>query len=89
MVAAVILDPSAPLPEGLDDSKKLFGFQNVAPVVKSSLVQSEGPAFEQTINKVSSLLTLQAIIKMNAAVQLDQQSPATVAHQFLAANGLA
>jgi osmoprotectant transport system substrate-binding protein len=73
----------------LTDSKKLFGFQNVAPVVKSSLVQSEGPAFAQTINKVSSLLTLPAIIKMNAAVQLDQQSPATVAHQFLAANGLA
>jgi osmoprotectant transport system substrate-binding protein len=73
----------------LTDNKKLFGFQNVAPVVKSSLVQSEGPAFEQTVNKVSSLLTLPAIIKMNAAVQLDQQSPATVAHQFLAANGLA
>jgi osmoprotectant transport system substrate-binding protein len=73
----------------LDDNKKLFGFQNVAPVVKSSLVQAEGPAFEQTVNKVSSLLTLPAIIKMNAAVQLDQQSPATVAHQFLAANGLA
>jgi osmoprotectant transport system substrate-binding protein len=73
----------------LTDSKKLFGFQNVAPVVKTSLLQAEGPAFEQTLNKVSSLLTLQAIIKMNAAVQLDQQSPATVAHQFLAANGLA
>jgi osmoprotectant transport system substrate-binding protein len=73
----------------LTDSKKLFGFQNVAPVVKTSLVQSEGPAFQQTIDKVSSLLTLPAIIKMNAAVQLDQQSPASVAHQFLAANGLA
>ena len=73
----------------LDDSKKLFGFQNVAPVVKASLVQAEGPAFAQTVNKVSSLLTLPAIIKMNAAVQLDQQAPATVAHQFLAANGLA
>jgi osmoprotectant transport system substrate-binding protein len=73
----------------LDDSKKLFGFQNVTPIVKKSLVQSEGPAFAQTVNKVSSLLTLPAIIKMNAAVQLDQQSPATVAHQFLAANGLA
>jgi osmoprotectant transport system substrate-binding protein len=72
----------------LDDNKKLFGFQNVAPVVKSSLVQAEGPAFEQTVNKVSSLLTLPAIIKMNAAVQLDQQTPASVAHRFLAANGL-
>ena len=73
----------------LTDTKKLFGFQNVAPVVKQSVVKAEGPAFEQTVNKVSSLLTLPAIIKMNAAVQLDQQSPAKVAHAFLAANGLA
>lgn len=72
----------------LTDSKKLFGFQNVAPVVKQSVVSSEGPAFSQTLNKVSSLLTLPAIIKMNAAVQLDRQSPAAVAHAFLAANGL-
>jgi osmoprotectant transport system substrate-binding protein len=72
----------------LTDTKKLFGFQNVAPVVKQSLVKTEGPAFAQTVNKVSALLTLPAIIKMNAAVQLDQQSPAKVAHAFLAANGL-
>ena len=72
----------------LTDTKKLFGFQNVAPVVKASLVKAEGPAFAQTLNKVSSLLTLPAIIKMNAAVQLDQVSPAKVAKSFLAANGL-
>jgi osmoprotectant transport system substrate-binding protein len=73
----------------LTDTKKLFGFQNVAPVVKQSLVTAEGPAFTTTLNKVSALLTLPAIIKMNAAVQLDQQSPSKVAHAFLAANGLA
>ncbi len=73
----------------LADPKKVFGFQNVAPVVKQSLVSAEGPAFVQTIDKVSSLLTLPAIQKMNAAVALDQQSPTQVAHQFLAANGLA
>jgi osmoprotectant transport system substrate-binding protein len=73
----------------LTDTKKLFGFQNVAPVVKASVVKAEGPAFTATVNKVSSLLTLPAIIKMNAAVQLDQQSPSKVAHSFLAANGLA
>lgn len=72
----------------LKDTKGLFGFQNVAMVLKPSLVTAEGPAFVQTINKVSSLLTLPAIIKMNAAVQLDQQQPAAVAHAFLAANGL-
>jgi osmoprotectant transport system substrate-binding protein len=73
----------------LTDTKKLFGFQNVAPVLKKSLLTAEGPAFAQTINKVSALLTLPAIIKMNAAVQLDQQSASKVAHEFLAANGLA
>ncbi len=73
----------------LSDPKRVFGFQNVAPVVKQSVVKAEGPAFEQTINKVSALLTLPAIRKMNAAVALDQQAPATVAHEFLKANGLA
>jgi osmoprotectant transport system substrate-binding protein len=72
----------------LTDSKGLFGFQNVAMVLKPSLLTAEGPAFEATINKVSALLTLPAIIKMNAAVQLDQQQPATVAKEFLSANGL-
>ncbi len=73
----------------LSDPKKVFGFQNVAFVVKQSVLKAEGPAFAQTINKVSALLTLPAIQKMNAAVALDQQAPATVAHEFLAANGLA
>jgi osmoprotectant transport system substrate-binding protein len=73
----------------LNDPKKVFGFQNVAPVVKTSLLSSEGPAFEQTLDKVSALLTLPAIQRMNQAVAVDQQSPASVAHAFLAANGLA
>ncbi len=72
----------------LSDPKRVFGFQNVAPVVKKSVLAAEGPAFTQTINKVSSLLTLPAVQKMNAAVALEQQSPDKVAHQFLAANGL-
>jgi osmoprotectant transport system substrate-binding protein len=72
----------------LSDPKKVFGFQNVAPIVKQSVVSAEGPAFAQTINKVSALLTIPAIQKMNAAVALDQQPFAQVARQFLAANGL-
>jgi osmoprotectant transport system substrate-binding protein len=73
----------------LSDPKKVFGFQNVAMIVKQSVLNAEGPAFAQTINAVSALLTLPAIQKMNAAVSLDQQSPSSVAHSFLAANGLA
>jgi osmoprotectant transport system substrate-binding protein len=72
----------------LEDPKHVFGFQNVAPVVKQSVVSAEGPAFAETLNKVSSLLTTQAIQQMNAAVSIDKQSAASVAKQFLAANGL-
>jgi osmoprotectant transport system substrate-binding protein len=73
----------------LTDPKHVFGFQNVAPVVKQSVLTAEGPAFAKTINQVSSLLTIPAIQQMNSAVSIDKQSPASVAHSFLAANGLA
>jgi osmoprotectant transport system substrate-binding protein len=72
----------------LADPKHVFGFQNVAPVVKQSVLAAEGPAFAETINKVSALLTIPAIQQMNAAVSIDKQSPASVARSFLAANGL-
>ncbi len=73
----------------LADPKHVFGFQNVAPVVKQSVLSAEGPAFAETLNKVSALLTIPAIQQMNKAVSIDKQAPATVAEQFLKANNLA
>jgi len=72
----------------LADPKHVFGFQNVAPVVKKSVVAAEGPAFAETLNKVSALLTIPAIQQMNKAVSIDKQSATSVAAQFLHANGL-
>ncbi len=72
----------------LADPKHVFGFQNVAPVVTQSVLSTEGPAFAQTLNAVSALLTTKAIQQMNAAVTIDKQSATSVAHEFLAANGL-
>jgi osmoprotectant transport system substrate-binding protein len=72
----------------LADPKHVFGFQNVAPVIKQSVLAAEGPAFAETLNKVSSLLTIKAIQQMNAAVSIDKQSAKAVAQQFLSANGL-
>jgi osmoprotectant transport system substrate-binding protein len=73
----------------LKDTKNIFGFQNIAPVVSAHLLQAEGPAFADTLNSVSALLTLPAMIKLNAAVVVDRLSPTAVAKQFLKANGLA
>jgi osmoprotectant transport system substrate-binding protein len=72
----------------LADPKHVFGFQNVAPIVKQSVLTAEGPAFEETVNKVSKLLTIQAIQQMNKAVSIDKQSAKSVAEQFLKANGV-
>jgi osmoprotectant transport system substrate-binding protein len=72
----------------LADPKHVFGFQNVAPLIKQSVVAAEGPAFVQTLNKVSALLTINAIQQMNAAVSIDKQSASSVAAKFLQDNGL-
>jgi osmoprotectant transport system substrate-binding protein len=72
----------------LKDTKFIFGFQNVGMVIKASVAKAEGSAFTSTINKVSALLTQKAIIALNAAVEVDQQSAASVAKSFLKANHL-
>ncbi len=72
----------------LKDSKGIFGFQNVAPVVSKKVLTQQGPAFAETLNAVSAKLTNDAMQKMNGAVDLDKQKPAAVAKTFLQANGL-
>jgi osmoprotectant transport system substrate-binding protein len=67
----------------LTDPKNIFGYQNVAPVVNKSVLSREGPAFAQTLNAVSSHLTLAVMQMLNAEVVLDGLSPAAAAHQFL------
>ena len=84
-------DPSLAKPSKykvLADPKHVTGFQNVVPIVKSSVAKSAGSAFAKTVNAVSAKLTLPAIIAMNKAVVVDKQDPAAVAKAFLKANGL-
>ena len=72
----------------LEDTKHIFGFQNVAPVVSKKLADAGGSDLEDTVNAVSAKLTTAAIAAMNKAVGVDKKSPAAVAKQFLQANGL-
>ena len=73
----------------LVDDKHIFGFQNVAPVLKKSLVTgSNGMLLEHTANAVSAKLTLAAMQAMNKAYSVDKATPKQIAHGFLAANGL-
>jgi osmoprotectant transport system substrate-binding protein len=72
----------------LADPANVFGWGNVVPVVTSSVIESEGPAFAATINRVSSLLTLGVMRELNQAVDVAGQTPSTVAQQFLETHGL-
>jgi osmoprotectant transport system substrate-binding protein len=70
----------------LADTKHLFGFQNVAPILTKDLASDT--KLRATVNAVSAKLTLKAMIRMNGAVALDKNSAADVADAFLKANGL-
>jgi osmoprotectant transport system substrate-binding protein len=93
VLAADVFSTDPPLGKGskytvLADPKHLFGFQNVAPIVKASVAAAAGPMFASTVNGVSAKLTQNAIVAMNKAVIVDKKSAADVAKQFLQANGL-
>jgi len=72
----------------LADPKHVTGFQNVTPLVKTSVAKALGPKFTSTVNAVSAKLTLPAITAMNKAFYVDKQSAAKIAKAFLKANGL-
>jgi osmoprotectant transport system substrate-binding protein len=73
----------------LEDDKHIFGFQNVAPVVKSSLLKgANGTLLENTLNAVSAKLTLKAMQAMNKAYYVNKATPKQIAHGFLSVNGL-
>jgi osmoprotectant transport system substrate-binding protein len=93
VLAADVFSTDPPLGKGskytvLADPKHITGFQNVAPIVKTSVASSLGSKFTSTVNAVSSKLTLLAIVAMNKAVIINKADPAKVAAQFLKANGL-
>jgi len=74
----------------LVDDKHIFGFQNVAPVVKQSLLDgANGTLLENTLNAVSAKLTLPAMQAMNKAYYVNKATPKQIAAGFLKANGLA
>jgi osmoprotectant transport system substrate-binding protein len=73
----------------LVDDKHIFGYQNVAPVMKKTLLTGpNGALLLSTANAVSAKLTLPAMQAMNKAYYVDKASPQQIAHGFLAANGL-
>jgi osmoprotectant transport system substrate-binding protein len=72
----------------LADHRRIFGWGNVMPVVSTTALDKEGPAFAATIERVSRTLTTPVMRQLNAAVDVAKQDPAAAAKQFLETHGL-
>jgi osmoprotectant transport system substrate-binding protein len=72
----------------LSDPAGIFGYQNIVPVIRRSMLAREGPEFAATLNAVSAKLTSGVLRDLNAAVDVDGRAPADVAREFLQRSGL-
>ncbi len=72
----------------LRDPKHILGIGNVVPVVSDGAINAEGPVFVSTIDDIDALLTTAEMRRLNAEVDLDLETPTTVARNFLQENGL-
>jgi osmoprotectant transport system substrate-binding protein len=72
----------------LADPRRIFGWGNVVPVVSTSALAKEGPAFAVTIERVDRTLTLPIMRELNNAVDAANQDPTAVATQYLQTHGL-
>jgi osmoprotectant transport system substrate-binding protein len=69
----------------LEDDKKLFGSQNIVPLVRAD----KADQVREALDAVSAKLTTEAIAGMLKQTDIDKKDPKAVAEEFLTSNGLA
>jgi glycine betaine/choline ABC-type transport system substrate-binding protein len=71
----------------LKDDKKIFPAGNLIFITTQDEVKKAGPDYAKTIEQVQSRLTLPVMRELNARVDIDKQTPAAVAKQYLKESG--
>jgi len=71
----------------LEDDKNLFPPYQVAPVVRSEVLEAN-PGIAEALNALSPLLTDEVMQRLNYEVSGNQREPADVAREFLQQSGL-
>lgn len=66
----------------LEDDKHFFPSYNVTPVVRQDVLASH-PGLDTALNQLSAQITDEAITELNKRVDIDHESPETVARDFL------
>ena len=71
----------------LDDDKHLQLADNIAPVIRTQIL-NQAPDIKALLNSVSAKLTTDDLIAMNKSVSIDHMDPKDVAAAFLKSQGL-
>ena len=72
----------------LEDDKGLQPAENLAPAVRSEIIEAYGDKFAETLQQVSAALTTAELTALNKLVGIDGEDPETVAADWLKAIGV-
>jgi osmoprotectant transport system substrate-binding protein len=72
----------------LEDDKGFFPAYNIAMTMKEETYSENAEAYDTLFGAIAELITDEEMTQMNAAVDVDGESPEDVAAEFLAANGI-
>jgi glycine betaine/choline ABC-type transport system substrate-binding protein/ABC-type proline/glycine betaine transport system permease subunit len=67
----------------LKDDKQLFPPYNASLLAKTSVADAAGPDFQKTVDAVTAGLSLEVMQELNSRVDLDKETPAKVAGEYL------
>ena len=70
----------------LEDDRGLQPAENIAPVIRTAILDEYGNDLEEALNAVTEKLTSASLAEMNAAFQVDQRSAADIAKEWLVEN---
>ena len=92
-VDAVVWNTTAPQigVEGfriLEDDKGLHPAQNIAPIVRTAVLEAWGPGLRAAINELSALITTEDLVAWNIGTDLEQRESSDVAREWLQVKGL-
>lgn len=92
-VDAVIWNTTAPqiTEQGfkvLEDDKGLFPAQNIAPIVRTEVLDAYGDALADALNEISALITTDDLLAWNLATDIELRESDDVAEEWLEAKGL-
>jgi glycine betaine/choline ABC-type transport system substrate-binding protein/ABC-type proline/glycine betaine transport system permease subunit len=71
----------------LKDDKALFPPYNASLIAKTTVVDASGSDFQKTVDAVTSGLTTEVMQELNSRVDLDKETPAQVASEYLKETG--